>query len=137
MTAPARAGGASHGITVVAAVVERDDAFLVTRRLEGTHLAGLWEFPGGKCDPGETHESCLAREMREELAVAVRVGRKILEVTHEYPERSITLHFYRCELLGAPAPQLGQAMQWVRRADLRALALPPADEALIDLLARG
>lgn len=121
-------------ITVVAAVVERDAAFLVTRRLEGTHLAGLWEFPGGKCDPGESHEACLAREMQEELAVNVRIGPKILASTHEYPERSVALHFYTCELLGEPVPQLGQEMQWVRRADLRTLALPPADKELIEVL---
>jgi 8-oxo-dGTP diphosphatase len=121
-------------IVVVAAVVERDDAFLVTRRLEGTHLAGLWEFPGGKCDPGEGHEACLAREMREELAVDVRVGPKILTVTHDYPERSVALHFYECDLLAEPAPQLGQEMQWVPRSGLRDLSLPPADAELIALL---
>jgi mutator protein MutT len=124
-------------MTVVAAVAERDGAFLVTRRLEGTHLAGLWEFPGGKCDPDESHEACLAREMREELAVGVRVGAKILAVTHDYPERSVALHFYACDLVGEPVPQLGQQMQWVKRAELRRLALPPADEELIELLTRG
>jgi mutator protein MutT len=124
-------------VTVVAAVVERDATFLVTRRLEGTHLAGLWEFPGGKCDPGETHDDCLAREMHEELAVGVRVGAKILTSSHDYPEKSVTLHFYRCELLGEPMPQLGQQMRWVRREDLRALDLPAADAELIRLLTGG
>jgi mutator protein MutT len=122
-------------INVAAAVIQRGSAFLVTRRLEGTHLAGLWEFPGGKCDPGESLEACLAREMREELAVDVRVGARILAVTHHYPERSVALHFYRCDLLGEPSPQLGQQIRWVPRAMLRDLPLPPADAELIDLLA--
>lgn len=123
-------------VTVVAAVVERDGAFLVTRRLDGTHLAGMWEFPGGKCDPGERHDACLAREMSEELAVGVQVGAKILSVTHDYPERPVTLHFYRCDLRGEPVPQLGQQMQWVRRAALRQLEMPPADAELIELLSK-
>ncbi len=126
---------AAERIVVVAAVIERDDAFLVTRRLEGTHLAGLWEFPGGKCHAGEDHETCLARELREELAVDVSVGGKILEVSHAYPELSVELHFYACELLGQPVPQLGQEMKWVVRAELRSLQLPPADERLVELLA--
>jgi len=123
-------------ITVVAAVVERGGAFLVTRRLEGTHLEGLWEFPGGKRHDGESHEECLAREMREELAVEVTIGDRILAVSHQYPDRTIALHFYACDLRGEPMPQLGQEMMWVRREDLRALALPPADEELIRLLTR-
>lgn len=121
-------------ITVVAAVVERGGAFLVTRRLKGTHLEGLWEFPGGKCHDGESHQACLAREMREELAVAVTIGERILDVSHDYPDRPIALFFYKCDLREEPAPQLGQEMMWVRREDLRALALPPADEELVRLL---
>ncbi len=126
---------AAERIVVVAAVIERDDAFLVTRRLEGTHLAGLWEFPGGKCHAGEDHATCLVRELREELAVDVSVGGKILKVSHAYPELIVELHFYRCGLLGQPVPQLGQEMKWVARAELRSLQLPPADERLVELLA--
>lgn len=119
---------------VVAAVVERDGTFLVTRRLAGTHLEGLWEFPGGKCRDGEDHAACLAREMEEELAVKVTVGQKVLEISHPYPDRTIELHFYGCELHGEPAPQLGQEMMWVERKELRRLPLPPADERLVELL---
>jgi 8-oxo-dGTP diphosphatase len=124
-------------IVVTAAVVERDDAFLVTRRLEGTHLAGTWEFPGGKCDDGEPLVGCLWRELREELGVSSTVGEEIFTVTHEYPERRIELHFFRCTLLGDPCPQLGQQMQWVPRARLAALEFPPADLALIAMLSEG
>lgn len=121
-------------IVVVAAVVEREGAFLVTRRLEGTHLEGLWEFPGGKCHEGEDDAACLAREIREELAVEVTIGPKILDVSHEYPERAIELHFYACDIHGEPIPQLGQQMMWVKRADLNQLEWPPADTALIEML---
>lgn len=123
-------------INVVAAVVERGGTFLVTRRLEGTHLAGYWEFPGGKRHDGESDAGALAREMREELAVEVVVGDLVLSVSHGYADREVALNFYRCELAGEPAPQLGQEMKWVRREDLRALQFPPADQELIALLGR-
>jgi len=130
-------GGASEAIVVAAAVVEREGAFLVTRRLAGTHLAGRWEFPGGKQHAGETLEDCLSREIREELACGVRVGGKLISTTHAYPERHVTLHFFECELLDQPVPQHGQAMRWVPRRDLPTLDLPEADRELVDLLASG
>ena len=91
---------------------------LVTRRQKGVHLEGYWEFPGGKCDAGESLAACLARELREELAVDARVGEEIFTTTHTYPDRRVELHFLRCELHGEPLPQLGQEMRWVaaRRA---------------------
>lgn len=131
MTAP------SSPIVVAAAVIERGGAFLLTRRLAGTHLAGAWEFPGGKQHPGETLEQCLVREIREELACRVIVGNLLVSSTHEYPERTVSLHFFACALEGEPVPQDGQAMQWVGRADLRALDLPDADRALVDLLSEA
>jgi 8-oxo-dGTP diphosphatase len=123
-------------IVVTAAVIEDDGRLLVTRRPRGTHLEGFWEFPGGKCDPGETHEACLARELREELGVAVEIGGELLAVTHAYPDRVVELHFLTCRLEGAPVPQLGQEMRWVSRQDLASLALPPADAELVQLLTR-
>ena len=121
-------------IVVVAAVVEEDDAFLVTRRPDGVHLAGLWEFPGGKIDPAESHIDALRREMREELAADVDVHELVFATTHAYPERTVELFFYRCALRQRPAPQLGQQMRWVRRSELSSLGFPPADEELIRLL---
>lgn len=121
-------------LNVVAAVVREDDAFLLTQRQAGTHLAGLWEFPGGKIAEGETHAEALAREMREELDVDVAIRDLLLSTTHHYPDRTVTLHFYRCELQGTPTPVLGQTMRWVSRADLPTLGLPPADDELITLL---
>jgi mutator protein MutT len=120
--------------TVVAAVVEENDAFLVTRRPEGVHLAGMWEFPGGKIGPTESHADGLRREMQEELDTDVDVGPLVFETTHAYPERSVSLYFYRCVLRGDPRPLLGQEMRWVRRSELASLSFPPADEALINML---
>ena len=123
-------------LVVAAAVVERDGAFLVTRRQQGVHLEGFWEFPGGKCEPGESYAACLARELREELAVDAAIGAPLLTTSHQYPDRRVELHFLRCELRGEPAPQQGQALRWIMRDNLAALEFPPADEELIRLLQR-
>lgn len=124
-------------VVVAAAVIERDGCVLLTRRLKGTHLAGCWEFPGGKCEPGESIVDCLARELREELAVEARIGPEILATRHEYPERTVELHFLECSIDGTPTPQLGQEMRWSRRDELASLDLPPADADLVRLLTRG
>ena len=121
-------------IVVTAAVIRRADTFLVTRRQRGVHLEGYWEFPGGKCEIGESLAACLEREIREELDVSVRPGREVLATEHAYPERIVELHFIECSLVGEPRPMLGQEMRWVARRDLRALTFPPADDELIELL---
>jgi 8-oxo-dGTP diphosphatase len=123
-------------IVVTAAVIERGGRFLVTRRQQGVHLEGLWEFPGGKCDTGESLEACLGRELREELDVGATIGREIFTITHEYSERSVELHFLRCDVIGEPRPLLGQEMRWVAREELAALEFPPADAELIEILRR-
>ena len=123
-------------IIVTAAVIRRADEFFVTRRQKGVHLEGFWEFPGGKCDAGEPLELCLVREIREELDVALRVGRELLTCAHEYSDRIVELHFFEGEFEGEPTAVLGQEMRWVPRAELRKLQFPPADDALIELLGR-
>ena len=121
-------------VVVAAAIVERDQRFLLTRRLQGTHLAGAWEFPGGKCEPGESLQACLARELMEELAVKCTVGRSLLITRHAYAERTVELHFFATTLSGDPMPQLGQEMRWASRGDLGTLQFPEADRELIQLL---
>ena len=119
---------------VVAAVVERDGRFLVTSRLAGTHLSGLWEFPGGKCEPGESHEACLLRELDEELGVGGAVGEEIVVTEHVYPGRTVRLHFHRCALFSEPTPRLGQEVRWITREEMRTLPFPEADRQLIEML---
>jgi mutator protein MutT len=123
-------------IVVAAAVVGRDGRYLVTRRLRGTHLEGHWEFPGGKCEAGETLEACLARELREELGVEARIGARLLATSHDYPERSVTLHFFASEIDGDPQPLLDQEIRWIDRGALATLQFPEADAALLALLQR-
>ena len=118
-------------IVVTAAVIERNGRFLVTRRPRGVHLEGLWEFPGGKCEPGETHVASLEREIAEELSAGVVVRAEVFAVTHAYPDRVVELHFFDCRLTGSPVAALGQEMRWVSREELRSLPFPPADEELI------
>ena len=124
-------------IVVVAAVIERGDTFLVTRRLKGTHLEGYWEFPGGKVDAGETLEDALRREITEELNTGLVTLEKIFETSHAYPERTVDLHFYRGTLTGPPEPMLGQELRWITRAEFATLSFPPADAALIAQLRAG
>jgi 8-oxo-dGTP diphosphatase len=121
-------------IVVVAAVIERENAFLLTLRPAGTHLEGHWEFPGGKCHPSETHIEALRRELHEELDIVVDVGDLIHVITHAYPEKTVALHFYKCDFEGEPKPMLGQELRWVARADLKELRFPEADADLIRVL---
>jgi len=121
---------------VAAAVIERNDRYLVARRPKGVHLEGFWEFPGGKCAPGESLRECLRRELLEELAVDAIVGGEAFTVTHAYEDRAVELHFFACELTGEPSPQLGQELRWVERSELSALEFPPADAELIARLTR-
>jgi 8-oxo-dGTP diphosphatase len=123
-------------ITVVAAVIEENDRFFLTQRQPGAHLAWMWEFPGGKIDPEESHAAALRREIREELGADVTVGEVVFTTTYAYPDRTLALYFYRCGLIGRPRPLLGQDMRWVPRAELAALGLPPADAELVELLTK-
>jgi 8-oxo-dGTP diphosphatase len=124
-------------IIVTAAIVEDHGRYFVTRRLKGTHLEDLWEFPGGKIEPGESLADGLRRELKEELGTDVEIGEEVFTVTHHYPDRSVELHFLACTFLNAPVPMLGQDMRWVPREELRSLEFPPADEELIRFLESG
>jgi len=125
-------------VTEVAAALIQDDAgrYLVTRRRAGSHLEGMWEFPGGKREAGETLEACLRRELTEELTGVFTIGEKLDVVRWEYPEKTVVLHFYRCRLeAGAIAPAEAQTMAWVGPEELVRLPFPPADATLIARLA--
>jgi 8-oxo-dGTP diphosphatase len=121
-------------IVVTAAVIEENGKFLITRRPAGVHLEGFWEFPGGKCEEGESHAAALEREMAEELDAAIVIGGEVFSIVHTYADRIVELHFFAGRLTSEPRALLGQEMRWVTREELRRLPFPPADEELIRLL---
>ena len=119
-------------IEVSAALIFRDGKLLITRRRAGDHLGGLWEFPGGKREAGETFEQCLAREIREELGAEISVGKLFAEVVHDYPEKSVHLKFFSCRLLaGEPRPIECADVCWVGPGELARFDFPAADTQLL------
>lgn len=113
---------------IVAAAILRGGKYLLGKRPPGGLLGGLWEFPGGKVESGETLEAALAREVREELGMEVRVGRKIAAVKHAYSHFSITLHVFECApLSGKPKSNFHTTLAWTPRADFSKLAFPKAN----------
>lgn len=122
-------------IEVAAGLVFRRGQLLITQRQAQAHLGGLWEFPGGKREPGESFEQCLRRELQEELGIQVSVGLLIESITHAYPEKTVRLNFYRCEWLQGDPQPLGCAdLRWIRTAELDEFKFPPADERLLERL---
>jgi 8-oxo-dGTP diphosphatase len=122
-------------VEVTAAVVARRGRFLVTRRDPRKHLGGLWEFPGGKRELGESLDACLERELREELGVRIRVGARLAIVPWSYPDRRVLLHFYQCRLAaGRITSRERQPYRWVTPVELAALPMPPADATLVSRL---
>lgn len=123
----------------VAAALIRDERgrYLITQRRRGSHLEGLWEFPGGKVELHESAQECLRRELAEELSATFVVGDLVETVRWEYPDRVIVLHFFDCRLAaGRIEPREAQAMAWVAPENLDDYEFPPADRALIERLRR-
>lgn len=122
-------------IEVAAGLIFRAGKLLITRRHADSHLGGLWEFPGGKREAGESFEQCLVRELREELGVVVSVGALLEELTHAYAEKTVCLRFYTCRLVsGEPQPLGCAALKWVDRKDLADHEFPAADARLLAAL---
>ena len=125
-------------IRVVAAVVRRGDAILVTRRPDRPGSPGQWEFPGGKVEPGEGEPEALRRELREELGCDAEVGALLLRHAHAYPDLSVELAFYACTLApGAEPAAIGVAeLAWARRGTLASYDFLEADEAILPEIER-
>jgi mutator protein MutT len=124
-------------IQVAAGLVFHDGKLLITQRRPDDHLGGLWEFPGGKLEPGESFDHCLIRELREELGIEVKVGHEVEDITHSYPEKTVRLKFFRCELIaGAATPIHCHALAWVGRGQLSTYQFPAADAHLLQTLDR-
>ena len=123
-------------IEVSAGLIFRSGRLLITQRLADAHLGGLWEFPGGKRESGETFAQCLARELREELGIEVNVGELFERVTHAYDDKTVCLQFFLCELLSTREPQPLEcaALKWVSREELVAHPFPAADAQLVSRL---
>ena len=122
-------------VTVVAAIIRKDGKILITRRPDNVHLAGLWEFPGGKVEEDESLESALAREICEELGVAITVEDKFFTVEHHYPARPVRLHFFNCSITqGEPRIADVADLRWVAPAELSEYEFPEADRELITRL---
>jgi 8-oxo-dGTP diphosphatase len=122
----------SGPVLVAAAVVFDGGRVLLTQRMKGAHLSGLWEFPGGKLEPGEAPEAAVVRECREECGVELRVV-DIFDVSfHAYPERDVLLLFYECELVSGEVQHLGVADHvWCAPAEIDRYELPPADVRVV------
>jgi A/G-specific adenine glycosylase len=120
---------------VTAGIIWRDNRLLITRRPPKGLLGGLWEFPGGKREPGEDLEGCLKREIREELGIAIEVGSLLTSVEHAYTHFRITLHAFECRYRGGRIRCIGiDAFRWILPGELDNFALPAADHKIIALL---
>ena len=127
----------SQPIHVCAAVIRNNGRILLCTRPDGKHLEGLWEFPGGKADPGESDEQCLKREIREELSIDIIVLDLIFRIEHSYPGKDVEIVFYRA-MQTDMAQQInvteGQEFRWIELSGMKKLDLVPADAPFADWL---
>ncbi len=124
-------------LVAACALVDSDGRILLAQRPEGKSLAGLWEFPGGKVEPGETPEESLVRELHEELGITTKVAclAPLSFASHTYEKFHLLMPLYVCRRYeGIPHGKEGQALKWVKPQALRDYPMPPADEPLIPVL---
>ena len=124
-------------VEVAAGLIYREGRYLIARRKSGVHLAGFWEFPGGKRELDETLEACLQRELFEELNIHIDVPIPFQIVRHEYAEKIVELHFFRCRIERGHATAVDCAeIRWVWPHELGDFEFPPADRPVIEALQR-
>jgi len=122
-------------IKVTAAILEKDGQIIIAQRKSSDHLSGLWEFPGGKIEPGETPEECLARELKEEFDIDVEVGELLGSNVHHYDHISIELMAYRASWVsGAITMNDHKAYRWVTVDQLTEYEFAPADVPFVEIL---
>lgn len=124
-------------LVAACALVDADRRVLLAQRPQGKPLAGLWEFPGGKVEPGETPEQTIIRELSEELGIETKLAclAPLTFASHSYPDFHLIMPLFVCRRFwGTPEPREGQKLKWVRPREMRAFPMPPADEPLIPIL---
>ena len=122
-------------VEVAAGLVFRNGLLLITQRRPEDHLGGLWEFPGGKRESNETYEDCLRRELREELDIDVVVQELVESISHDYPDKSVHLKFFRCEWCKDEPKKIHvHDFAWVNHSELAKYEFPAADARLLELL---
>ena len=124
-------------LVAACALVDTDGRVLLAQRPEGKQLAGLWEFPGGKVEPGETPEQCLVRELHEEIGIETEIPclAPLTFASHSYDDFHLLMPLFICRRFrGIAQPREGQALKWVRPKQMRDYPMPPADAPLIPFL---
>jgi mutator protein MutT len=119
----------------VAVIWNQTGQILIDRRKVGGTMGGLWEFPGGKIEPGETVEACISREIQEELAIEITVGEQLISIEHTYPTFHLTLTVHHCQhISGIPQPIESEEIRWVNIGDLNNYQFPAANIAILQAL---
>ena len=123
---------------VALGIVRKDGRILVSRRRKDIFLGGFWEFPGGKREPGESYAACVARELKEEVDLDVRVVRELTPVRHDYGSRRVILQPYLCEVASGEArPVEVSEVKWVSPSELETLGMPEANAPIIRQILDG
>ncbi len=121
-------------LEVTAAVIRQGEKFLICQRPANKNCGLLWEFPGGKIEPGETGEQCIIRECQEELGVTLQVERELTDITYEYPDRIVHLHFYLCSVAqGELERKEHNAFAWITSSGIPLYEFCPADKKMLEL----
>ena len=119
-------------LEVTAAIIRHNGKVLICQRPANKNCGLLWEFPGGKIEAGETGEECIVRECQEELGVTLHVEREFTDIIHEYPDRTVHLHFYLCEIVsGTPDNKEHNAIAWITPEEVAQYDFCPADKKMI------